>query len=277
MASTQTPRPLAVITGASEGIGRDLATCYALANFDLVLVARREPLLRSLADDLFARHGARCQVVAADLTLPAECDRVVAAVEPERARVHALVNNAGFGTHGWFREIDMDRQRALIDVNVTALTHLTRAILPWLIANGRGHVMNLASVASFQPGPLMATYYASKAYVLSLSEALHNECKGTGVTVTAVCPGPTHSGFKVAAGLASDSPAGGPPPMRSSRVADLAFRGTMKGKRVVYTGIRNHLAAMMGRFLPRPLMAALVRRIQLARMGGGKGGDGVRG
>lgn len=260
------PRPLAVITGASEGIGRDLATCYALANFDLVLIARREPLLREVAESLFAAHGARCTVLAADLSQAAECDRVLAALDGERTRLFALVNNAGFGTHGWFHEIAVERQRALIEVNISALTHLTRGVLPWLRANGRGHVMNVASVASFQPGPLMATYYASKAYVLSLSEALHNECLGTGVTVTAVCPGPTVTGFKVAAGLAADSAPGGPPPMLSADVADRAFRGTMAGKRVVITGARNVLAAALGRYFPRAWSAAMIRRIQLARM-----------
>lgn len=266
MPDPTSPRRLALITGASEGIGRDLATCYALADFDLVLVARRAELLESLATDLFAQHGCRARVVVADLARPDECERVVAAVEPERARLYALVNNAGFGTHGWFHEIPIERQRALIDVNIAALTHLTRAILPWLRANGRGHVMNLASVASFQPGPLMATYYASKAYVLSLSEALANECRGSGVTVTAVCPGPTRTGFKVAAGLAADSAPGGPPPMDSATVADLAFRGTMAGRRVVITGARNVMAAAMGRYFPRAWTAAVVRRIQLARM-----------
>ena len=261
-----TPRPLAVITGASEGIGRDLASCYALANFDLVLVARREPLLRDLAGTLFAQHGTRCQVLPADLSQPAECDRVLAAIAGERERLYALVNNAGLGTHGWFHEIPMERQRVLIEVNITALTHLARGVLPWLRANGRGHVMNVASVASFQPGPLMATYYASKAYVLSLSEALHNECLGTGVTVTAVCPGPTTTGFKVAAGLATDSAPGGPPPMRSADVADRAFRGTMAGKPVVITGARNVVAAALGRYLPRAWSAATIRKIQLARM-----------
>ncbi len=259
-------RPLALITGASEGIGRDLATCYALANHDLILVARRESLLQEVAADLFARHGSRCTVLAADLSRAEECDRVLKAVAPERERLAALVNNAGFGTHGWFHDIPLERQRALIEVNISALTHLTRGVLPWMRTNRRGHIMNVASVASFQPGPLMATYYASKAYVLSFSEAVHNECLGTGVTVTAVCPGPTRTGFKVAAGLAADSAPGGPPPMDSATVADIAFRGTLAGKRVVITGARNVVAAALGRYFPRAWTAAMVRRIQLARM-----------
>ncbi len=261
----QTQRLLAVITGASEGIGRDLAFCYATAGFDLVLVARREALLTALAEELWTTCHVKSQVVPADLATAQGCEAVLRAVEPERGRLHALVNNAGFGTHGWFHEIPIDRQRDLIEVNVSALTHLCAGVLPWMRANGRGHIMNVASVASFQPGPLMATYYASKAYVLSLSEALHNECKGTGVTVTAVCPGPTVTGFPKAAGIGPNARAGGAPPMSSRVVADMAFRGTMDGRRVVLTGFRNQVAAFIGRYFPRAFTASLVRRIQMAR------------
>jgi short-subunit dehydrogenase len=267
--TTPTSRRLAVITGASEGIGRDLAACYARAGFDLVLVARREDLLRGLAAELTRDHRVHCTVVVADLASAAGCDRLVREVEPMKDRLFALVNNAGFGTHGWFHEQPIDRQRALIDVNVAALTHLSRAMLPWLRANGRGHVMNVASVASFQPGPLMATYYASKAYVLSLSEALHNECRGSGVTVTAVCPGPTRTGFARSAGISPQAPAGGAPAMASPRVAALAFRGAMAGKPVVVTGFRNKVAAAIGRYFPRAFTAELVRRIQMRRLRAG--------
>ena len=263
-------RPVAVITGASEGLGRDLAACYGRAGFDLVLVARRESLLRDLASELSRDHGAACTVVVADLASAAECVRVVRAVEPLKDRLFALVNNAGFGTHGWFHELPIDRQRALVDVNVSALTHLSHAMLPWLRASGRGHVMNLASVASYQPGPLMATYYASKAYVLSLSEALHNECRGSGVTVTAVCPGPTRTGFARSAGIAANAPAGGAPAMAAPQVAELAFRGAMAGRRVVVTGFRNKVAVAIGRWLPRVLSAELVRRIQMGRLNAGR-------
>lgn len=263
-------RRLAIITGASEGLGRDLATCYAEAGFDLMLVARRQDLLLSLASDLTKAANVRCEVVAADLTRSEECERLLRLAEPQRDRIYALVNNAGLGTHGWFHELPMERQRPVIDVNVTALTHLTRGVLPWLRANGRGHVMNMASVAAFQPGPLMATYYASKAYVLSLSEALHNESRGTGVTVTAVCPGPTRTGFARAAGISPTAPAGGAPAMHSAHVARLAFLGTMSGKRVVVTGFRNKAATFIGRYFPRGFTANLVRAIQMRRFEGSK-------
>lgn len=260
------PRRLAIITGASEGLGRDLAGCYAEAGFDLMLVARRQELLAVLASDLTQRHAIECQIMSADLARPDECERVLHAIETERARLFALVNNAGLGTHGWFHELPMERQQALIDVNVTALTRLSRGVLPWLRENGRGHIMNMASVASFQPGPLMATYYASKAYVLSLSEALHNECRGSGVTVTAVCPGPTRTGFARAAGLPPNAPAGGAPAMASDVVARMAFEGTMAGRRVVVTGFRNRIAALAGRYLPRGFTAEMVRAIQMRRL-----------
>jgi hypothetical protein len=269
-------RPLAVVTGASEGIGRDLAACYARDGYDLVLIARRAELLQELATELERTTGAACRVLPADLARAEECERVADALMADRARVRALVNNAGLGTHGWFHEIPMDRQRMLIEVNVTALTHLTSRILPWLRQSGGGHVMNVASVASFQPGPLMATYYASKAYVLSLSEALHNECRGTGVTVTAVCPGPTRTGFQRSAGISSRARSGGAPAMDSPTVARLAYAGAKAGKAVVATGFRNWLAALFGRYLPRSWTTKAVRSIQLARLRAGEEDVGRR-
>ncbi len=189
-----------------------------------------------------------------------------AAVAPERARLAALVNNAGLGAVGWFHELEWSRSQAQIDVNVTALVYLTHAVLPWMRANGRGHVMQVASVAAFQPGPLMAVYYASKAFVLSFAEALHNECAGSGVTVTAVCPGPTTTGFQREAGIKAGARSGGPPPMSSREVAEIAFAGTKAGRAVVLTGFRNRVAAFLGRHLPRTVTASVVRRIQLERL-----------
>ena len=219
-----------------------------------------------MAGSLHTRHGVRCEVVVADLSTRDGCDAVVSAVAEDRGRVVALVNNAGLGAVGWFHNVPWAREQAQIDVNITALAYLTYRILPWLRANGGGHIMQVASVAAFQPGPLMAIYYASKAFVVSFSEPLHNECKGSGVTVTAVCPGPTATGFQRAAGIKSSARAGGPPPMTSRAVAELAYRGTRRGKAVVFTGVRNRVAATLGRYLPRAWSAAIVRRIQLERM-----------
>lgn len=264
--SSGAARAVALITGASEGLGRDLSERYAAGGFDLILVARRKALLDELAGELATRHGSSCMVVDADLSQASECERVLAVAEGLRSRLFAVVNNAGFGTLGWFHEVPLARQRALIDVNVSALTHLAWGALPWLLENGRGHIMNMASVASFQPGPLMATYYASKAYVLSLSEALHNECEGKGVTITAVCPGPTRTGFAKSAGISPKAPAGGAPAMDSATVAQMAFDGAMAGKRVVVTGVRNRVAVAIGRYAPRSFSARLVRAIQMRRL-----------
>ncbi|MEP7383957.1 MAG: SDR family oxidoreductase [Gemmatimonadota bacterium] len=259
-------RPLAVITGASEGLGRDFAELYALDGHDVVVVARREGPLRTLARELEARCGVQCQVVVADLATREGCDAVVAAVEPERARLVALVNNAGLGAVGWFHELEWSRSQAQLDVNVTALVYLTHCMLPWMRANRRGHVMQVASVAAFQPGPLMAVYYASKAFVLSFAEALHNECAGSGVSITAVCPGPTTTGFQREAGITASARPGGPPPMSSRAVAVRAYLGTKRGRAVVVTGLRNRIAALLGRYLPRAWSASVIRRIQLERM-----------
>lgn len=260
------PRPLAVITGSSEGLGRDFAELYAADGHDVVLVARREEALRTLAAELESRCGVACHVVVADLATRSGCDALVAAMAPHRERLVALVNNAGLGAVGWFHELEWSRAQAQIDVNVTALAYLTHAVLPWMRANGRGQVMQIASVAAFQPGPLMAVYYASKAFVLSFSEALHNECAGSGVSVTAVCPGPTVTGFQREAGIKAGARSGGAPPMSSRDVARIAYEGTKRGKGVVFTGVRNRVASMLGRYLPRALSASVVRRIQLDRM-----------
>ncbi len=258
---------LAIITGASDGIGRDLAELYAADGHDVLLAARREAPLRELAEALAARHGVAAVVVPADLSTRAGCDALLAAAAPRQRDVVALVNNAGVGAVGWFHELPWERQQAQVDVNVTALSYLTHQVLPWLLANRRGHVMQVASVAGFQPGPLMAVYYATKAYVVSLSEALHNECRGTGVTVTAVCPGPTTTGFQQAAGLSPNARPGGAPPMTSRRVAELAYAAARRGERVAFTGFRNRVAAALGRYMPRAWSAAAVRRIQLRRLG----------
>ena len=258
--------PLALITGASDGIGRDLAERYAADGHDVLLAARREAPLRELAEALAARHGVTATVVVADLSTRAGCDAVVAAAAPRRGDLVAVVNNAGVGAVGWFHELPWERQQVQIDVNVTALSYLTHRLLPWLLANGRGHVMQVASVAGFQPGPLMAVYYATKAYVVSFSEALQNELSGSGVTVTAVCPGPTITGFQRAAGIRPGGGSGGAPAMTSQRVAELAYAAAKRGDRVAFPGLRNRVAAALGRYLPRAWSAAAIRRIQLRRL-----------
>jgi uncharacterized protein len=259
-------RPLAVVTGASSGIGRDLALELARWGHDLVVVARRRDLLDTLAAEIARDHGVTCEAFDVDLATAEGCERLVAHLEPHRARLDVFVNNAGIGSHGFFHTTSLERERQLIALNVEALTHLTKRVLPWMLERHAGRIVNVASVASFQPGPLMAVYYASKAYVLSLSEALANECLGTGVTVTAVCPGPTTTEFQQAAGIRKGARAGGAPAMTSRAVAELAYRGIMQGKPVVLTGARNKLAAFFGRHFPRGIVSRAVRKIQEARL-----------
>lgn len=258
-------RSLAVVTGASSGIGTDLAELLAEAGYDLLLTARRLDRLGELADRLSVSHAVTCTSFAADLASPAEVQRLIEALAPDRSRLAILVNNAGFGTHGFFHDIPTDRDLEMIDVNCRALVQLTKSVLPWMIANRSGRILNIASVASFQPGPLMAVYYASKAFVLSLSEALANECQGTGVTVTAACPGPTTTEFGVAAGFHADAPTSGAPAMTSSAVARLSFDAMMRGTRVEVTGIRNRIVVAFSRLLPRGFVLRTVRAIQERR------------
>jgi short-subunit dehydrogenase len=263
--ATGRARELAVVTGASSGIGLDLAHLLARDGYEVVLVARREDRLRELAAALERDHGGVARVLTANLASRDDRERLVGLLAPDRDRLAILVNNAGFGTHGYFHETPLDRELEEIEVNCAALTHLTKRVLPWMLANRRGRILNVASVASFQPGPLMAVYYASKAYVLSLSEALSNETEGTGVTVTASCPGPTRTEFTRAAGISPRARTSGAPPMTSREVAEISYRAMMQGKRVEVTGLRNKIVIGMGRFLPRGVLLRGVRRIQEAR------------
>ncbi|HZC76160.1 MAG TPA: SDR family oxidoreductase, partial [Ktedonobacterales bacterium] len=186
----------ALVTGASSGIGEELARLFARDGYDLVLVARGKTQLEALAAELRQRHGVSLTVLATDLAQPAAAQAIYDELTRAGITVDVLVNNAGYATYGSFTEIPAETELAMLQVNMAALTHLCKLFLPPMVRRGSGRVLNVASTAAFQPGPLMAAYYASKAYVLSLSEALANELRGTGVTVTALCPGPTRSGFQ---------------------------------------------------------------------------------
>jgi short-subunit dehydrogenase len=263
-------RPIAIVTGASSGIGRDFAELFARDGHDLILVARRRDALESLARTLTDRYGIACDPFPADLARRLEREHLAARIRSVDQHVAALVNNAGIGTHGYFHETDLERELDIIDVNIGALTHLTKVVLPGMLARRAGRIVNISSVAAFQPGPLMAVYYASKAYVQSFSEALSEETAGTGVTVTAVCPGPTVSEFQTSAGIRPDAPTVGTPLMTSRDVAEIAYRGAASGKRVVVTGIRNKVVVLANRVLSRRRMAALVRRLQERRRNAGR-------
>lgn len=260
-----TPRPVALITGASAGIGKELARKFAAGGYDLILTARRADDLRLLAYDLSKDCGASCYSIPADLSDPAAPQHLFDDAEARGLTVDVLVNNAGFGVYGPFAEADAARLMNMVQVNVAALTHLTHLFLPGMVQRGRGRVLNVASTAAFQPGPLMAGYYATKAYVLSLSEALSEEVRGTGVTVTCLCPGPTRTEFVGAAGMEGVAIFDSPAVMDAAAVAEDGYRGTLRGRRVVVPGTVNAIGTFAVRFVPRFALLPIVRRMQAKR------------
>ncbi|HRF60688.1 MAG TPA: SDR family oxidoreductase [Fimbriimonadaceae bacterium] len=251
-------RPLAVVTGASGGIGLALATELASRGYDLVLVARNQEGLDRAAADL-NRSGAQVATIALDLSVPGAAKALVDQLG--ELDVDVLVNNAGFATYGPFAETDWDAESRMIEVNVIVLTELTKRLLPRMIARGRGRVLNVASTAAFMPGPLMAVYYASKAYVLSLGEALHEEVKGTGVTVTTLCPGPTKTGFQNRAGM-QESKLVQSGLMDVTVVARIGVEGALAGKPVVIPGLKNKVQAVTPKLVPRKLIPGIVKNAQ---------------
>jgi short-subunit dehydrogenase len=255
-------RPLALVTGASAGIGRELAKLLAADGYDLVLVARRADELHALAGELSKAHGITAHVLPADLADPAASGKLFDEVTAKGLTVEVLVNNAGFGLLGPFAAADLGRTLALVQVNVVALTHLTGLFLPGMVQRRRGRVLNVGSTAAFQPGPLMAVYYATKAYVLSFSEALSKELEGTGVTVTCLCPGPTTTEFGGVSGMAETVFFRGPNVMAVGPVAAAGYRGLMRGKRLVVPGLMNRLLVTAGRFVPRGVLLGIVKRFQ---------------
>jgi short-subunit dehydrogenase len=264
MAETRNSKLTALVTGASGGIGEELARLFAADGHDLVLVARSEDKLSRLAEELKGKHGVAAHVLAADLSRAEAAGEIFDALLTTGISVDALVNNAGIGSYGLFAETDLKQELDLLQINIVALTHLTKLFLPSMLSRRRGYVCNVASTAAFQPGPLMAVYYASKAYVLSFSEALANECEGTGVFVSALCPGPTETGFVVAAGM-QDSKLFDRGAMTARAVALEGYRGMFAGKTIVIPGLRNALVARAVGMMPRGMVTKVVRGIQERR------------
>jgi short-subunit dehydrogenase len=252
-------RPLALVTGASSGIGRELAVLLARDGHDLALVARREAELNDLATMLKEKYGAESRVLPADLAEPGAATDLVERLGG--ATVDVLVNNAGFGGHGRFVELSRESDLGQIAVNVAALTDLTKLVVPGMVARGRGRVLNVGSTAAFQPGPFMAVYYATKAYVLSFSEALAEELRGTGVTVTCLCPGVTVTEFQKTAGVEDIPLTKGPLAMSAADVAAAGYRGMKRGKRLVIPGVHNKIGAQSVRFTPRGVILKVVKRL----------------
>lgn len=250
----------ALITGASSGIGLDLAQLMA-PNFDLIITARNQPELEKLAKELQTAHGNYVHVIPADLAQPEAPKQIFAEIERRGLSVDILINNAGFGAYGAFAENDPKTSLAMVEVNIAALTALTRLALPGMIQRKSGKIMNVASTAGFQPGPLMAVYYATKAYVIMFSEAIANELKGSGITVTCLCPGATATNFAGRANM-EESRLFKLGAMKSREVAIAGYKGMMAGKGLVIPGFLNKTVAMSVRFSPRKLVTAISRSLQ---------------
>jgi uncharacterized protein len=251
----------ALITGASGGIGYELAKLFAKDHHNLVLVARSAPKLTQFADDLQRQFSVSAKAVPLDLTATSAPQMLFDQLRHEGIGVDILVNNAGYGVLGEFANISLEDALGQIQLNITALSHLTKLFLRPMIERRSGKILNVASTAGFQPGPLMAVYYATKAYVISFSEALANELHGSGVTVTCLCPGATDTGFQSRAAMENTRLFKTLRPMDAKTVARDGYRGLLAGKTLVISGFRNWLVAESVRFSPRKLVTAVSRKV----------------
>ena len=257
MASAET----ALITGASSGIGLELARLFAADRSALLLVARRADRLEVLAKELRKTHGITVHVLPLDLTAPRAPEEILAWTRDHGIALDVLVNNAGFGARGRFADLDRQGQLDMLQVNVAALTHLTHLFLPGMLERRRGAILNVGSQAGFQPGPRMAVYYATKAYVLSFSEALAEELRGSGVRVTVLAPGATATEFAAKADMLG-SRVFRTGVMDARSVALAGYRGLRRGEVLVVPGLKGKLSASAVRFLPRALVRRVVHTLQ---------------
>lgn len=251
----------ALITGASSGIGWELAQLFAKDRSNLVLVARRGDKLRELADHLTKTYGIAVHVFEQDLSRPGGAERVYEFTRSQNLDIDVLVNNAGFGALGYFDELPTDRLVEMLEVNVVALTQMSRLYAPGMLARRSGHILNLGSTASFQPGPNMSVYYASKAYVLSFTHGLAEELAGTGVTATCLCPGPTQTGFGDDSGM-KDTLVFKMNLMDVKTVAATGYAAMRKGRSQIVPGLMNKIGAYLGSINPRWITRKFSKRLQ---------------
>lgn len=250
----------ALITGASSGIGRELAILHAKAGGDVVIVARRQDELERLKQELETLYSIQVLVVVQDLASAHAAQEIFQMVDSQGIQIEYLVNNAGFGGYGLFYERDLVKDEAMIQVNILVLTQLTRLFLPKMVERRAGRILNIASVAAYLPGPFQAVYYASKAYVLSFSQAIAEELRGTGVTVTAFCPGPVETGFAKVAN-AEHAPAFREM-AQATQVAQVGYRAMMQGELVAFHQLRHkYLLEWMLPFIPRSWVLRISRRM----------------
>jgi short-subunit dehydrogenase len=256
----------ALITGASSGIGLELTHLFARDGYRLVLVARNRSILRQLGDDLQSRYGITVRIEPKDLAHPATPAELYQELQESGIVLDVLVNNAGFGGAGDFINTKWDHEAEMMQVNVVALTHLTKLFLPQIRAR-EGMIMNVASTAAFQPGPFMAVYYASKAYVLSFTEALAEELRGTGVRVSCLCPGPVKTNFQKRAYLEGTAMINSPLMVDVQEVARMGYEGLKQGKRIVIPGWKNRAGVELLRISPREMVTKVVRKLQEKKNG----------
>lgn len=249
----------ALVTGATSGIGLELAKIFARDGHDLILVARTASALEKIAAELGAQFGARVRTFAKDLAKAEAPAEIYDDLRRDSIGVDYLVNNAGFAVYGPFVDSDVGQDLGVLQLNMGSLVHLTRLFLPNMLARRSGKILNVASTAAFQPGPLMALYYASKAFVLSFSEALADELRGTGVTATALCPGPTETGWKRKAG--AEQLRLTQKEMDPASVAQIGYRAMMRGKPLVIAGFKNQVMMWGSKLSPRGIPIAVVRRL----------------
>lgn len=250
-------RSYVLITGATTGIGYELAKLYANAGDNLILVSRDEDKLEKVKDELILLYNINVYSLSLDLSEDNSCEKVLDFVNKKNLSVDILINNAGIGSFGYLSEIQMEKELKLIDVNIRALTELTKIFLPTMISHGEGGIMNVASTAAFCAGPKMATYYASKSYVLNFTEAIYEELKGTGIKVSCLCPGPVSTGFQEKAGIRKKESAK-KAVMTPKKVAEIAYRDFKRGKLIIIPGFKNKVIIMLNNIMPRSLSRKVI-------------------
>jgi uncharacterized protein len=253
---------VALITGASNGIGLELAKVHASKGGDLVLVARNKARLDELKSELEVQYKISVYTIGKDLAADNAALDVYNEMKAKNIQVDYLINNAGFGDFGFFVATDWNKELQMINLNITSLTQFCKLFLPDMVARKSGKIMNVASTAAFQSGPTMAVYYATKAYVLSFSEAIDNEVSDKGVTVTALCPGATESGFQAAAAMEESKLVKGKKLPTSKEVAEYGYKAMLRGKTVAIHGLMNAFLANSVRFMPRAVVVKVTRMMQ---------------
>jgi uncharacterized protein len=252
----------ALITGASNGIGLELAKIHASKGDNLVLVARNKAKLEELKTKLESQYKIKVYTIGKDLSVANSAKEVYEETQQQQIQVDYLINNAGFGDFGMFVETDWEKELQMINLNISTLTQFTKLYIKDMVKQKSGKIMNVASTAAFQSGPTMAVYYATKAYVLSFSEAVNNEVSDKGVTVTTLCPGATESGFQAAAAMEESALVKGKKLPSSQEVAKYGYESMMKGKVVAIHGFMNYIMANSVRFMPRSLVVKTTRKFQ---------------